>query len=159
VSQKQTSEQSDHEHVSKVLKDESRTSEDGKKVYWVTTLYGCTKCDATSTEGWFYEAEGPVDHTNCGGPDVCFGCKVQGIQLNTGDAGRDISDKKWNDRLAFYRKARQDGIQPNGTHPIQVEAAYKASETLGTAYNADTMVRADKVNNGVKEVMKEIGDI
>jgi len=79
--------------------------------------------------------------------------------MNTGDASRDISDKSWNNRLAFYRQARADGIQPNGTHPIQVEAAYAASETLGKAYNADNMVRADKVTKGVASVMKEIGDI
>lgn len=89
----------------------------------------------------------------------CFGCKVGTLEMNSGDASRPISDKKWNDRLAFYRQAKADGIQPNGTHPIQVEAAYKASETLGTAYNGEKMLRADKITKNVKEVMKEIGSI
>jgi hypothetical protein len=88
----------------------------------------------------------------------CFGCKAGGLQMNTGDAGRPVSDKQWNSRLSFYRKAREQGIQPNGTHPVQVEAAYEASEKLGKAYDAGTMgVRADKVTKSVAEVMNETG--
>lgn len=157
MSQKQTSEQSECDHISKLLEEELYIGDDGKNVYWKTTLYGCTKCDATSPVP-FPSIDVFIDHSNCK-VEPCFGCKAKGLQLNTGDAGRDISDKSWNDRLAFYRQARADGIQPNGTHPVQVEAAYKASETLGKAYDGDTMVRADKVTKGVTEVMKEIGDI
>ena len=98
-----------------------------------------------------------IDHATCD-TDPCFGCKAKGLQLNTGDAARDISDKSWNNRLAFYRQARADGIQPGGTHPVQVEAAYKASETIGKAYNAETMIRADKVTKDVAQAMKAIGD-
>lgn len=142
-----------------MLKDELRTSEDGKKVYWETTLYGCTKCDATSPEGWFYEADAPVDHTKCGGPDVCFGCKVKGLQLSTGDAKRDIPDKKWNSELQAYRDARAEGIQPGGTTMRHIEEAHKASEAMGTAYDADTMPKAKDINKKTAEVMKEIGQI
>jgi hypothetical protein len=119
--------------------------------------FDCVLCDATSPVPFKKEDDIDVDHTAC--DDDCFHCKAKGLSLNTGDAGRDISDKSWNNKLAFYRQARADGIQPNGTHPVQVEAAYAASETMGKAYDGDTMVRADKVTKGVASVMKEIGDI
>ena len=151
MSRKQTSQQSECDHISKVLDwdfDENHN--------WKASVFGCTKCDATSPKP-FQTIEVFLDHSKCD-YDPCFGCKAKGLQLNTGDAGRDISDKSWNNKLAFYRQARADGIQPNGTHPVQVEAAYKASETLGKAYDGDTMVRADKVTKGVAAVMKEIGE-
>jgi len=88
----------------------------------------------------------------------CFGCKARGLQMNTGDAGRPIGKKEWEGRLKFYKDARNQGIQPAGTQRLQVEAAYKASETLGKAYDAGTMgVRADKVTKSVAAVMKETG--
>ena len=143
-----------------MLKDELRTSEDGKKVYWVTTLYGCTGCDATSEEGWFnQEDDEPIDHTKCGGPDVCFGCKVRTLQLNAGDATRDIPDKKWTAELNEYKKARAEGLRPAGTTYAHIEEARKASETLGTAYNAETMPKAKDITKNTAEVMKEIGQI
>jgi len=124
---------------------------------FMATSWGCVLCDIVTDKPFMDHDDIDIDHTQC--DDDCFGCKARGLQLNTGDASRDISDKSWNSKLAFYRQARADGIQPNGTHPIQVEAAYKASETLGKAYDGDTMVRADKVTKGVASVMKEIGDI
>lgn len=87
----------------------------------------------------------------------CFGCKAGGLQMNTGDAGRPVSEKNWTSRLSFYKSAREQGIQPAGTHRVQVEAAYEASEKLGKAYDAGTMgVRADKVTKSVAEVMKAV---
>ena len=78
--------------------------------------------------------------------------------MNTGDASRPIAQKAWESRLKFYKDARSQGIQPAGTQRLQVEAAYKASETLGKAYDAGTMgVRADKVTKSVAAVMKETG--
>lgn len=118
------------------------------------TLWGCVLCDATSDKPFKAEDAIEIDHTNC--DDDCFGCKARGLQLNTGDASRDVSDKKWNDRLAFYRQAKADGIQPNGTHPVQVEAAYKASENLGAAYDGGTMPRADKVTKTMASTIKEV---
>ena len=153
MSQKQTSEQCNH--TSKVLT-WGYELKDGK-VNEFPSLWGCTECDATSPKP-FQSIDVFVDHSNCK-IDPCFGCKAKGLQLNTGDAGRDIPDKQWNAKLAKYRQARADGIQPGGTGEHFVEAAYKASETLGTAYDANTMVPAHQVTTGVKEVMKEIGDI
>jgi hypothetical protein len=89
----------------------------------------------------------------------CFGCKALGLELGTGDATRDISDKKWTSELQAYRDAKSQGIQPNGTSRAQVEAAYAASVTLGTAYNSETMPKAHQINKKTAEVMKEIGQI
>ena len=153
VSQKQTLEQSKCSHISKVLEWGFDENHD-----FVVALWGCVNCDATSDEPFKDEEEVFIDHTQCG-PD-CFGCKAKKLQLNTGDAGRPVADKKWNNRLSFYKKAREQGIQPAGTQPAQVEAAYKASETLGKAYDAGTMgVRADKVTKSVASIMKETGAI
>ncbi len=91
--------------------------------------------------------------------DDCFGCKVMGLQVNAGDAKRDIPDKKWNAELQAYRDARAQGIQPSGTRMQDIEAAHTASETLGKAYDADTMPKAKDINKKTAEVMKEIGQI
>jgi hypothetical protein len=89
----------------------------------------------------------------------CFGCKVGTLELGTGDATRDVSDKKWTSELQAYRDARSQGIQPAGTTRAHVEQAYQASETLGKAYDADTMPKAKDINKNTAAVMKEIGAI
>jgi hypothetical protein len=152
MSQKQISEQSKCSHISRVKEWGFNEEHD-----FIASLWDCVLCGLESDTPFREEEKISIDHATCD-YDPCFGCKAKGLQLNTGDASRDVSDKSWNDRLAFYRQARADGIQPNGTHPVQVEAAYKASETLGKAYNAEKMIRADKVTKGVGEVMKAIGD-
>ena len=87
----------------------------------------------------------------------CFGCKGMSLQMNSGDAKRDIPDKKWNSELEAYRDARAQGIQPAGTTMQHIEAAHKASETLGRAYDADSMPKAQDINHKSAEVMKELG--
>jgi hypothetical protein len=87
----------------------------------------------------------------------CFGCKGMSLQMNSGDAKRDIPDKKWNAELDAYRDARAQGIQPAGTTMRHVEEAHKASETLGRAYDADSMPKASDINTKTAEVMKELG--
>ncbi len=89
----------------------------------------------------------------------CFGCKVLTLELGVGDAARDIPDKKWNAELEAYRDARAQGIQPSGTRMQDIQAAHTASETLGKAYDADTMPKAKDINKKTAEVMKEIGQI
>lgn len=91
----------------------------------------------------------------------CFGCKAQALQLSTGDARGDViasgtTQKKWNSELEAYRSARAQGIQPNGTRLHQVEAAHKASEKLGAAYDGNTMVQAKKLDTKTATVMKEL---
>jgi hypothetical protein len=87
----------------------------------------------------------------------CFGCKVQTLELGTGDASREFPDKKWNSELQAYRDARAQGIQPAGTTRRHIEAAHQASETLGRPYDADTMPKANTINSKSAEVMKELG--
>jgi hypothetical protein len=99
---------------------------------------------------WEYHPE-PVD--------TCFGCKGLTLQMNSGDAKRDIPDKKWNSELQAYRDARAQGIQPAGTTMRHVQEAHKASEILGKAYNADTMPKTKDINQKSAAVMKEIGQI
>lgn len=89
--------------------------------------------------------------------DGCFGCKASTLQMNPGDAKRDIPDKKWNAELQAYRDARAQGIQPAGTTMRHIQEAHKASEILGKPYNADSMPKANKITNKVVEAMKEIG--
>lgn len=122
---------------------------------FTVALWGCVLCDATSDKPFTSEDDVEIDHTACG-PD-CFGCKAKGLQLNAGDATRDISKKAWNSRLNGYADAKAQGIQPGGTTPEKVRAAYEASETLNRPYNAEKMPAAHKVNDKVAEVMKEVG--
>lgn len=89
----------------------------------------------------------------------CFGCKIGTLELGTGDASRDIPDKKWNSELQAYRDARAEGIQPSGTTRRHVEEARTASETLGKAYDADSMPKTKDITKKSVEVMKEIGQI
>jgi hypothetical protein len=140
-----------HEHVTKVL--EFRFDDDHN---WKPGLYGCTGCDETSLTP-FESNDVFVDHANCG-PE-CFGCKAKSLQLSTGDAGRDVSDKKWVGELDAYKQARSQGIQPAGTTHRHIQEAYTASETLNKPYNADVMPKATDINKKSVEALKEIGAI
>jgi hypothetical protein len=61
----------------------------------------------------------------------CFGCKIGTLELGTGDATREISDKKWTSELQAYRDARAQGIQPAGTTMRHVEEAHKGVRAIG----------------------------
>lgn len=91
--------------------------------------------------------------------DGCFGCKIGGLQMNTGDAGRadSPSQKKWDKELDMYASARKQGIQPAGTTTKHVREALEASQTLGRAYNAESMPAAKKITKAAAQVMKETG--
>jgi hypothetical protein len=155
MSQNQTSQQSDCDHITKVLEWEYVLDEG--QMYQQVISYGCTRCNAVS-ESPFPTEEMFVDHSNCK-IEPCFGCKAKTLQLNAGDATRDIPDKKWNAELKEYKKARDEGLRPAGTTYAHIEEARTASETLGTAYNAETMPKAKDITKNTAEVMKEIGQI
>ena len=89
----------------------------------------------------------------------CFGCKIMGLELGTGDANSDkgMSNKKWDGELNAYSAARAEGIQPAGTRMGQIIEAEKASETLGKAYDAGTMPAAKTIDKSTASVMKEVG--
>lgn len=88
--------------------------------------------------------------------ETCFGCKALTLQMNAGDAKRDIPDKKWNSELQAYRDARAQGMQPAGTTMRHVQEAHRASEVLGKPYNADTMPKTRDINKRSAEVLKEV---
>jgi len=157
----QTSSQNDgHLHISKVIEWSYELVDGDMKQR--ASLYGCVDCDATSKEPFTWEDEVSVDHTQCG--DDCFGCKVKDLQLNAGDAKHSIvasgtTQKKWDKELAFYKEARAQGVQPEGTSRSAVQKALEASEVLNKPYNGGKMPKANTINNKTVEVMKEIGAV
>lgn len=89
----------------------------------------------------------------------CFGCKVSTLELSTGDANakKSMPEKKWNAELDAYKQARAQGIQPNGTTMKDIDAAKKASENLGRAYDGNTMPSAKKINKTLATTMNQLG--
>ena len=141
-----------HTHISKVLEWGFTPEHDFKVIKW-----GCVLCEETGDVPFPDTEDVAIDHTQC--DDDCFGCKARGLQLNTGDASRDIPDRKWTSELKAYKDARAQGIQPAGTSYRDIQAAHAASETLGKAYNAETMPKAKDINKKTAEVLKETGAI
>ena len=151
MSQKQTSQQSNCDHISKVLEwgfDENHN--------FKASIWGCTKCDAQSDKPFKGKEWVETDHSKCN-IDPCFGCKAKGLQLNTGDAGRPVADKRWKANLKEYSDARKQGVQPSSTNVHAVRAAMDASTKIGRAYDANTMVRADKVTKSMARAINETG--
>ena len=145
-----------HEHISKILE----WGLDNKMAY-KPSLYGCTQCDVTSPEPFKYE-DIFVDHTICG-PD-CFGCKAKGLQMNAGDAKHSVvasgtTQKKWDKELAFYKDARAQGVQPEGTSRAAVQKALEASEVLNKPYDGGKMPKASHINEKTVEVLMEVGSV
>jgi hypothetical protein len=108
---------------------------------YVPKLYGCTDCDITSdiplSNGNIVE-----EHTHTSYVDGCFACKLPTLQLSTGDANSGLvnngwSNKKWDSELDLYRKARAQGIQPEGTSTAQIQKAMDVSDKTGHAYGSD----------------------
>ena len=144
------------DHISKVV-GWAYELRDGQMNQHVS-LYGCTECDATSPKPFVSKEEVYVtDHSNCH-LDPYFGCKAKGLQLSTGDAnGRAAMPKrKWEGELQAYRDARRQGIQPAGTTMAKIEAAHKASENLGRAYNAEKDPNAKRIDKKTANVMNEL---
>lgn len=148
---------SEHSHIGKIL--EWGTKLENGDVIQFSTLWGCTKCDATSPLPWQYEdiSTGHSEHTDF--VDGCFACKVRTLELNTGDAGRaeSMSQRKWDAELNAYREARRQGVQPAGTTMKAVKEAMQASDNLGSAFNAETMGAANAVTKSKAKLMKETG--
>jgi hypothetical protein len=156
MSRKQTLQQSECDHITKVVK-WGYNLIDGDMVSYVE-LYGCTKCEETSDIPFVSDDFKATDHTKCGGPYECFGCKAKGLQLNTGDAnGRAAMPKrKWEGELTRYKEARRQGIQPSGTTMEKIVAAEKASENLGRAYNAEKDPNAKTIDRKTANVINEV---
>ena len=125
---------------------------------FVADLWDCVLCGKISKTP-FKSEEVIINHIDCG--EDCFGCKAKGLQLNTGDASsqKSMTNKKWDGELNEYKNARRQGIQPAGTSMAAVQEAYRASEVLGKAYDADTMVNTKVINKKSVESLKEAGSI
>lgn len=143
------------EHISKVLEWGFTDTHDFK-----ATKYGCTKCEETSPFPFTVE-DIFVDHSKCGGPDVCFGCKAAGLQLSTGDAhsAKSVNNKKWEGELNAYRNARAEGIQPAGTSMSAIQEARRASDAMGSAYDSNTMPDTNIIQKQTVSKLKEVGAI
>jgi hypothetical protein len=91
----------------------------------------------------------------------CFGCKVIGLQMNSGDASsqKQTSNKKWEGELNAYREARAEGIQPAGTTMKKIQEARRASDAMGSAYDANTMPNTNIIQNKTVTKLKEVGAI
>jgi len=145
-----------HTHISKVLEwgfDEEHN--------FKATSWGCVFCDIVTEKPFFYE-DIEIDHTAC--DEDCFGCKAKGLQLSPGDAAGNIiasgtTQKKWDKELAFYKEARAQGVQPEGTNRKAIEKALDASVVLNQAYDAGKMPKAKDITKETVAVMKEIGQI
>ena len=127
---------------------------------FIASLWDCVLCGIESSEPFREEEKVSIDHTHCD-TDPCFGCKAKGLQLNTGDANsqKAMSNKKWHGELDAYYAARAQGIQPEGTSMEAVQRAVNASETMGKAYDADTMTSASFINKESVSTLTEAGAI
>lgn len=127
---------------------------------FIASLWDCVLCGAESSTPFREEEQVSIDHTHCD-KDPCFGCKAKSLQLSTGDANSNatMASKKWNAELNAYADARRQGIQPGGTSMKQVDDALKASETLGQAYDGNTMVAANKVTKEIAQVYNDMKDV
>lgn len=75
------------------------------------------------------------DHASYG---ECLQDKGVRTYLASPSKGLDgTTQKKWDHELDLYRKARKEGIQPDGTTLNKVTQAMKASDKVGAAYGRD----------------------
>lgn len=125
------------DHVAKVLG--WTTVLEGRSAILRPSGYGCTQCDQTwdesPSESLCEPSRGILEHDS--GCD-CFGCKARTLRVAySGQGGGDATtQKKWDKNLAAYKRARELGIQPAGTKPSQVQAAFRQSDKTGSAFRA-----------------------
>jgi hypothetical protein len=140
----------------------SRVKEWGfnEKHDFIASLWDCVLCGQESPTPFKEEEKISIDHAMCD-KEPCFGCKAKGLQLNTGDASSQkvMSNKKWDGELNEYRKARAQGIQPAGTTMAAVQEAYRASEAMGKAYDADVMPPAQSIQKQSVSTLTDAGAI
>jgi hypothetical protein len=101
-------------------------------------LWGCTKCDETSTEPLYDMADNFIEKEPCSADCECFGCKAKGLQLSTGDANgrRIMSAKAYDGELKAYSDAVRQGVEPATTNMKDIKAAMKLSDLAGKAFDS-----------------------
>ena len=125
------------DHVSKVL-DWGYKLIDGQ-VNEYASLWGCTKCDATS-EKPFPSRDVFIDHSNCA-EEPCFGCKAKHLQINTGDVNSKViqSTRAHDKELGSYFDAVRQGIEPISTKKKDIEDAVRVSNDAGKAFDGNKL--------------------
>ena len=123
------------DHISKVLGWSVNDRAD-----LIPSGYGCTRCDAVSEEP-LSNGNLATIHEHTSFVEGCFSCKIQTLQLNTGDAdsgwsSSNMTRKRWDRELDAYSSARRQGVQPSGTSMEKITAAMEISNKTGTAYQA-----------------------
>jgi hypothetical protein len=123
-------------HVGKVVKFGYKLI-DGQMESHVDT-WGCTKCDATSTEPLYDMADNFAKKEPCKPDCDCFGCKAKGLQLSTGDANgrRTMSAKAYDGELKAYSDAVRQGIEPATTNMKDIQSAVELSNLAGKAFDS-----------------------
>ena len=124
-----------HSHTAKIVKwglDEN--------INYKPVLFGCTSCDETFDESPSHGLESK-EHTHTSYVDGCFTCKIETLQLGTGDANSGLvsngwTNKRWDKELDLYKSARKQGIQPDGTSTAKIQKALDISEKTGVAYGS-----------------------
>lgn len=101
-------------------------------------LWGCTKCDETSTEPLYDMADNFIEKEPCQADCECFGCKAKGLQLSTGDANgrRIMSAKAYDGELKAYSDAVRQGVEPATTNMKDIKAAMNLSDLAGKAFDS-----------------------
>jgi hypothetical protein len=125
-----------HSHIAKIL-----SWKLDKDFNYIPGMWGCTDCSETFTEA---PSNGniTVEHLHETYVENCFACKIQTLQLATGDAKGDLvsngwTNKKWDNELKLYRDARAQGIQPEGTSTAKIRKAMDVSDKTGHAFGSD----------------------
>lgn len=123
-------------HISKVLE---WGVDDSIEANLKVTLWGCTMCELEATEPFNHADELLHEHEVY--VEGCFACKVQTLQLSTGDANGSLvangwTNKKWQKEINEYRNAKAQGIQPTGTSLSKVRAAVDQSNKTGVAFGS-----------------------
>jgi hypothetical protein len=124
------------DHVGKVVKFGYKLV-DGQMESHVD-LWGCSKCDETSTEPLYDMADNFTVKEPCKTDCDCFGCKAKGLQLSTGDANgrRTMSAKAYDGELKAYSDAVRQGIEPATTNMKDIQAAVELSNLAGKAFDS-----------------------
>ena len=140
-------------HTAKIL-----TWKLDEKANYIAGTYGCTGCDEEFDIPPSSGME-TKEHAHTTYVDGCFACKIQTLELSTGDANSNkaMSNKRWNGELDAYADARRQGIQPAGTTMKHVVEEHQASETMGRAYNSESDPAAKTIDKSTANVMKEVG--
>lgn len=75
------------------------------------------------------------DHTSWGD---CLRAASVKTYLASPSKGLDgTAQKKWDSELASYKRAREEGIAPDGTKQKKIDEARRLSDNAGAAYGRD----------------------